>query len=143
MSEANKLLVRRLIEDVFNEGNLGLIDELVASDYVYREPTVGEKRGREGCKQIMTLYRTAFPDATLTIDDQIAERDTVVTRWTARGTHRGEFMGIKPTNKKATIQGVIITRIANGKIAEEFETYDALGLLRQIGVSPAVGKAAA
>ena len=129
--------------DLIHEGNLGLIDELVASDYVYREPTLGEKHGREGCKQVMTLYRNAFPDAKLTIEDQIAEHDTVVTRWMARGTHRGEFMGIKPTNKKATIQGVIITRVDNGKIVEEFETYDALGLLRQIGVAPAVGRAAA
>ena len=143
MSESNKTIVRRLIEDAFNKGNLGTVDQLVANDYVYREPMLGEKRGPQGCKEVFSMYKTAFPDARLTIDEQIAEGDRVVTRWTARGTHRGPLLGITPTNKQVTVQGMIISRIRDGKIVEEFETYDALGMLSQLGVIPSVvGKAA-
>jgi len=85
MSGRNKELVRRCIEQAVNTGSLKVADELLANDYVYREPTVGEKRGREGFKQLITMYRTAFPDVRLTVEQQIAEGDLVVTRWTARG----------------------------------------------------------
>ncbi len=142
MSEHNKELVRRCIEQAVNTGNLNAADEVLANDYVYREPTVGEKRGREGFKQLITMYRTAFPDVRLTVEQQIAEGDLVVTRWTARGTHRGELFGAPPTNKQVTVQGILISRIANGKIVEEVESYDALGMLRQIG-SVQTGRAAA
>ena len=142
MSESNKQLVRRLIEQVVNAGNLNVTDELLTPDYVYREPTVGEKRGREAYKQLITMYRTAFPDVRFTIDQQIAEGDLVVTRWSGRGTHRGELFGAAPTHKQVTVQGVLISRISNGKIVEEFECYDALGMLKQIGTVQ-VGRAAA
>jgi steroid delta-isomerase-like uncharacterized protein len=142
MSERNKELVRRCIEQALNTGNLNVVDEVLANDYVYREPTVGERRGREGFKQLITMYRTAFPDVRLTVEQQIAEGDLVVTRWTARGTHRGELFGTAPTNKQVTVQGIVISRISNGKIVEEVESYDALGMLRQIG-SVQAGRAAA
>jgi steroid delta-isomerase-like uncharacterized protein len=142
MSERNKELVRRCIEQALNTGNLNVADEVLANDYVYREPTVGEKRGREGFKQLITMYRTAFPDVRLTVEQQIAEGDLVVTRWTARGTHRGELFGAAPTNKQVTVQGITISRISNGKIVEDVESYDALGMLRQIGTVQA-GRAAA
>jgi steroid delta-isomerase-like uncharacterized protein len=142
MSERNKELVRRCIEQVVNTGNLNAIDELVATDYVYHEPTAGEKRGRDGYKQLITMYRNAFPDVRLTVEQQIAEGDLVVTRWTARGTHRGELFGASPTNKQVNVQGILISRISNGKVVEEFESYDALGMLRQIGTVQ-VGRAAA
>jgi steroid delta-isomerase-like uncharacterized protein len=142
MSERNKELVRRCIEQALNTGNLNVVDEVLANDYVYREPTVGERRGREGFKQLITMYRTAFPDVRLTVEQQIAEGDLVVTRWTARGTHRGELFGAAPTNKQVTVQGIVISRISNGKIVEEVESYDALGMLRQIG-SVQAGRAAA
>jgi steroid delta-isomerase-like uncharacterized protein len=142
MSERNKELVRRCIEQAVNTGNLNVVDEALANDYVYREPTVGEKRGREGFKQLVTTYRTAFPDLRLTVEQQIAEGDLVVTRWTARGTHRGELFGTAPTNKQVTVQGILISRIVNGKIVEDVESYDALGMLRQIG-SVQAGRAAA
>jgi steroid delta-isomerase-like uncharacterized protein len=143
MSETNKALVRRLIEEGFNKGNVKLIDELVGDNFVYREPTLGEKRGPQGYKDVMNVYRTAFPDATITIDELIASGDVVVTRWTGRGTHRGSLMGIASTNKPVTVQGLTLTRVSNGKIVEEFECYDALGMLRQMGAIPTtVGKAA-
>jgi steroid delta-isomerase-like uncharacterized protein len=143
MSEHNKELVRRCIEQAVNTGNLNVAEELIATDYTYHEPTAGEKRGREGFKQLITMYRTAFPDVRLTVEQQIAEGDLVVTRWTARGTHRGELFGTAPTNKQITVQGIVISRIANGKIVEEFESYDALGMLRQIGSVLQAGKVAA
>jgi len=119
------------------------MDEILSTDYVYREPTVGEKRGRAGLRELITTYRNAFPDVRLTIDEQIAEGDKVVTRWNATGTHRGELFGTAPTGKQVRIQGIIVSRIANGKIVEETEVYDALGMLRQLGAVPAaVSKAA-
>jgi steroid delta-isomerase-like uncharacterized protein len=143
MSESNKNLVRRCLESAFNKGDMTVIDQCVANDYVYREPTLGEKRGKQGLKEIFSLYKAAFPDCQLSIDEQIAEGDQVVTRWTARGTHRGPLLGLSPTNKQVTVQGIIISRIRDGKIVEEFETYDTLGMLRQLGVAPGtLGKAA-
>jgi steroid delta-isomerase-like uncharacterized protein len=143
MSEANKALVRRGIEETVNKGNFSVMDEILSTDYVYREPTVGEKRGRAGFRELITMYRNAFPDVKVTIDEQIAEGDKVVTRWNATGTHRGELFGTAPTGKQVRVQGIIVSRIANGKIVEETEVYDALGMLRQLGAIPAaVGKAA-
>jgi len=143
MSEVNKALVRRGIEEAVNKGNFSVVDEILSTDYIYREPTVGEKRGRAGFRELVTMYRNAFPDVKLTIDEQIAEGDKVVTRWSATGTHRGELFGTAPTGKQVRVQGIIVSRIANGKIVEETEVYDALGMLRQLGAIPAaVGKAA-
>ncbi len=120
-----------------------MVDELVSTDYVYREPTVGEKRGRAGFQELVSLYRTAFPDLKMTIEDQLSEGDKVATRWNTTGTHRGELFGIAPTGKQVRVQGIVVTRIAKGKVVEDAESYDALGMLRQLGVVPAaVGKAA-
>lgn len=143
MSEQNKALVRRVIEEIVNQGNLELVNQLVSPEYSYFEPTVGSMRGREGYRGIVTTYRSAFPDMNLTIDEQIAEGDSVVTRWRAEGTHRGELMGIAPTGKRVSVQGVAISRIKNGQLADDFESYDVLGMLRQLGVAPALAKAAA
>jgi steroid delta-isomerase-like uncharacterized protein len=142
MSETNKEVVRRLFEG-FNTGNPSVIDEVVSNNFVYHEPTLGERRGRQGSKEIMTTYRTAFPDAKITINEQFADGDTVVTRWTATGTHNGVLFGIAPTGRHVTCDGILITRFQNGKVAEEYEVFDTLGMMRQIGVvSSALGKAA-
>lgn len=126
-----------------NKGNLSVADELVSTDYVYREPTVGEKRGRTGYRELITLYRNAFPDVKLTVEEQIAEGNTVVSRWTAQGTHRGELFGTAPTGKQVRVQGIIVSRISNGKVTEDNEVYDVFGMLRQIGALPAaIAKAA-
>src|SRR3982074_2602599 len=99
MSEQNKALARRAIEEIWNQGKLAAIDELVASNATYHDPHVpgGRFTRREGVKQCVQIYRGAFPDVRLSINDQIAEGDKVVTRWTATGTHKGQFMGIAPT----------------------------------------------
>ena len=133
----NKEIVRRLIDGVWRDRNLALVDELVAQDYVGHDPTQPEPiQGRDGFKQFVGMYQSAFNDATVTIDDQIAEGDQVVTRWTGRGTHTGELMGIAPTGKEVTVSGMTVSRLAGGKIAEEWELIDALGMLVQLGAVP-------
>jgi len=144
MSEANKSLVRRWIEEAINKGNLSIVDEIVANDYVYREPTVGERRGKAAARELVTMYRNAFPDIKLTIEEQIAEGDKVVTRTSGSGTHRGELFGTGPTGRRVSaVPGICVTRIANGEVVEDTWVYDTLGMLRQLGVVPVpVAKAA-
>ena len=145
MSEQNKALARRAIEEIWNQGKLAVIDELVASNATYHDPNVpgGKFTGPEGVKQFVQIYRGAFPDVRLTINDQIAEGDEVVTRWTATGTHKGQFMGIAPTNKHSTVTGVNIERFQNGKVVEGWANYDMFGMLQQMGVVPALAPAGA
>ncbi|HEU5234170.1 MAG TPA: ester cyclase [Terriglobales bacterium] len=134
MSDTNKALVRRIIEEVVNTGNFSSLDEVVASDYTYFEPTIGTITGREGYRTVVGMYRSAFPDMTLTIEQQISEGDTVVTRWTARGTHEGELFGIAPTGKRVSVGGVVISRVIDGQLVEDYESYDVHGMMRQLGV---------
>ena len=145
MSEQNKALARRSIEEIWNQGKLAVIDELVASDATFHDPSVpgGKFTGPQGMKQFVQIYLGAFPDVRLTINDQIAEGEEVVTRWTATGTHSGELMGIAPTNKRATVTGVDIDRYQGGKVVEAWASYDMLGLLQQLGVVPTLAPAAA
>ncbi len=138
-TEENKALSRRLIEEVWNQGNLAVIDELTAPNYVDHDPT-GPIQGPEGMKQFVSMYLTAYPDTHFTIEDQIAEGDRVVTRWTARGTHKGPLMGIPPTGKQVTVAGISIDRVVNGKLVEDWSSYDALGMMQQLGVVPAPGQ---
>lgn len=140
MSEQNKALARRSTEEVWNQGKLAVIDELVASNATYHDPNVpgGKFTGPEGLKQFVQIYRTAFPDVHITIQDQIAEGDKVVNRWTATGTHKGDLMGIKPTNKFSTVTGVDIERYQNGKVVESWANYDMFGMLQQLGVVPSM-----
>lgn len=139
MSEENKALVRRFVE-VFNQGNLSAIDEIIAPNYVRYDPASPDGiRGSEGIKQFVTTYRTAIPDIHITTEEQIAEGDKVVTRWTGHGTHKAALMGIPPTGKQATVTGITITHIANGKIVEEWINWDTLGMLQQLGVVPPPG----
>src|SRR5689334_22639513 len=114
MSEANKAICRRVIDDVVNRGNLAAVDNLIDASYVYHGPGGLELRGPDGFRQLVTLYRTAFPDLRMTIEDAIAEGDKVVLRWTGRGTHRGDLAGVAPTGRSTTVTGIAISRLANG-----------------------------
>jgi len=134
MCEANKALARRVIEELFTQHNVALIDELFP-DCVYRAPAVGELRG-EAYRQFLTSVLAAFPDGRWIVEDQVAEGDKVVTRWSFTGIHQGTLMGISPTGKHVTASGVMIDRIVGGKIAEEWEEYDAFGMMQQLGVVP-------
>ncbi len=141
MSEENKALVRRWFEDLFNAENLDVADEITAQDSVNHDPTLGDlPRGPEGDKQVVNLYHGAFPDANITVEEQVAEGDEVVTRWTGRGTHEGELMGVPPSGNRVEVSGMTLNRISGGKIAETWTNYDALGMMRQIGAIPEPGQ---
>jgi steroid delta-isomerase-like uncharacterized protein len=132
MSEENKALARRSWE-IVNQHNPDLIDEMYTSDFVWHEPDQ-DIHGSEEAKQFVSTFFEAFPDLNVTVEDEIAEGDKVVTSWTIRGTHQGELMGIAPTEKQIELKGITIHRIEEGKIAEEWERYDNLGMMQQLGV---------
>lgn len=133
--EENKQLVRRLHEEVWNEGNMDIVDELLAEDYVEHNPTVPrEIQGREAYKGNVSAFREAFSGFEIVPEDVIAEGDIVVFRHTGRGTHDREFMGIGATGNSFEISGVVIHRIEDNQITEAWVNVDALGLLVQLGV---------
>jgi steroid delta-isomerase-like uncharacterized protein len=144
MSELNKTVIRRLFEEVWNKGNLPVADELFAQNYSHHDSSTPEfGRGPESEKKRATLYRTAFPDVRLTIEDIIAEGETVTARWSCKGTHKGDLSGIAATGKQFTISGISVTRFASGKMVEAWVNWDALGLMQQLGVVAEIGKAKA
>ena len=134
MSTVNKELSRRFTE-LFSTGDEALADEILSPDVVFHGTAGdGELRGIDAMKRFVTGYRRAFPDAHSTVEDQIAEDDKVVTRWRARGTHRGQLGPIAATDREFGIDGVTIERIADGRVAEVWVARDELGLLGQLGV---------
>ncbi len=141
MTETNKTVSRRLVEEAFNKGEYDVVEELVAPTYVNHDPLTGDTKGPEGTRAVIEGYRSAFPDLTITIEEQLAERDLVATRWTATGTHKGELLGIAPTGKESTVTGLTIDRIADGKLVESWNNWDTLGMLRQLGVVPELATA--
>ena len=137
--EENKAVLRRVAEEIFNKGDLAVVDEVIASNYVYHGSGGQEYKGPEGFKQIVTMFRTAFPDLRVTLEDMVAEGDKVAHRLTIRGTHKGELMGIAPTGKQVTISVVTISRFAGGKEVESWSNSDQLGMMQQMGVAPPMG----
>ena len=128
-------IARRLIEEVWNNRKVDLVNELVAPSHKNidaNSPDLGN--GPEGYKRLVALYTTAFPDLKLKLNDTICEGDKIVMAWTVTGTHKGELRGIAPTNKKISVEGITISRHANGKIAESRVNWDALGMMQQLGV---------
>jgi steroid delta-isomerase-like uncharacterized protein len=134
MSEANKALYRRVIEEGWNQHNLALLDEFYA-DCVYYNPATGEVKG-EALKQFLASMLAAFPDIRFTIEDLVAEGDKVVTRWSGTATHQGEFMGLAPTGKQVPVTGMTIDRIVEGKVVEERVELDTLRFFQQLGAVP-------
>jgi len=142
MSEQNKTIARRQVEEAFNEGKLGVIDELIAPSFVNHDPATPEPiRGPEDFKEFVKTYRSAFPDLRVTIEDQIAEGDKVVSRWSARGTQKGELLGMPASGKQATVTGISIDKIEGGKIVESWNNWDTLGMLQQLGAIPETARA--
>ena len=135
MSDANKSVVRRWFKEGMEKGNLDISDELFADAYVLQMPGV-TATGPEGLRELATSYRTAFPDLQFTNFDQMAEGDRVVSKWTAQGTHSGPLDGIAPTGKSVTVTGITISRLEGGKVVEDWQNFDELGMLRQIGAVP-------
>lgn len=135
MSERNKRVVRRSFDEVYNQGLLDVVDELVARDFVAHAGSQ-EIHGPDGMKQYVAALREAFPDLHLKIDDQVAEGDRVVTRWTASGTHTGHLRGLPPTGKLGVMSGIDIDRVVDGVAIECWIHADELGLLQQLGAIP-------
>lgn len=139
--EANRLIGRRVLLEIWSEGRLDLADELYAPDYVdhvNRGPEPEEVHGPAGLKDAVTIFRTAFPDLRYAVEDDLAERDLVMTRFSARGTHLGPFLGAEPTGSVISYTGMDVNRIIDGRIVESWVQYDALGLLQQVGLLPVV-----
>ena len=143
MSDHNKSVSKRTFEEVWNQGKLQLIDELVASTCVLHDSMVpgGKVTGTHGYREFVEIYRASFPDLHFTINDQIAEGDKVATRYTATGTFKSAFMGMTPTHKHATVTGITIDRYQDGKLVEGWLNYDALGMFQQLGIVPTLATA--
>jgi steroid delta-isomerase-like uncharacterized protein len=134
MSEENKALARRAWETIAD--NPDVLDEVYAPDVVWHEPDQ-EIRGLEQAKQFVSTYETAFPDMNVTVEDVIAEGDKVVTRVSIRGTHRGETEEFgPPTGRQVELKGITISRIEGGKIVEDWDAYDNLSAMQQLGLAP-------
>ena len=135
-----KLTAERIPLEVINNGNFGLLDELLSTDYVDHTPQLGVAPTRDGLKQSLRALRTAFPNVRYTIESSIACGDQVVHYLKATGTMTGEFMGIAPTGKSATWTEIHIGKGANGRLTEHWSVVDQLGMLVQLGVVPAPGR---
>ena len=145
MSTDNKEIARRLMEDVWNNRKLDVVDELIDASYAYHDPNSPDfPQGPEGYKARVTFYTNAFPDLRFVIDDVIAEGDRVVVRWQATGTHRGEVLGVPATGKAITGTGMHVIQCKNGSVVHDWGVWDALGLLHQLGALPTtvMGRAA-
>jgi steroid delta-isomerase-like uncharacterized protein len=136
-SDANKALVQRLVKDVQEGGQLALVDELFADDFVDHTPFPGVPPTRDGVRMLFAGFREAFPDLKVTIDEQVAEGEKVVTRKTFEGTHRGSFMGIPPTGNPIAFSVIDILTVRGGRFREHRVVVDQLHLLRQLGAMPA------
>jgi predicted ester cyclase len=138
-TEENKVKVRRVWEEVLDKGNLAVADEIMAPNYIYRGSGGQEFKGPEGFKQLITIFRTAFPDFHCTVEDIVAEGDKVAHRATMRGTHKGDLMGIAPTGKQVAIAAIVISRFEGDKEVEAWSNLDQLGMMQQMGIAPPMG----
>ena len=138
LGEGNKELARRFMDEVWNKGNLDFVDQVTAPSFVSHDRASPENSGggAEGVRRFAEMYRSAFPDIQMTVEDVIAEGDKVVTRWTVRATHQGELMGIPPSGNRVAVTGISIDRLEGGKFVETWSNYDALGMMQQIGAMP-------
>jgi steroid delta-isomerase-like uncharacterized protein len=134
--DQNKELTRRFYEECWNQGQVDRLEQYVAKDCRYHDPAFPAlKSGINDLESHITMSRKAFPDLRFSLDDMIAERDEVVVHWTANGTHQGQFLGVAPTRKRASVSGTSIYRIKNQKIVEQFADWNLLTLLEQLGAA--------
>ncbi|QJB36662.1 ester cyclase [Chitinophaga oryzae] len=130
----NKEICQRFFSELHDKGNFNIIEELVDPNVISHDPFPGQPSGSEGVRSTMTIFRNAFPDLKLIHNDMIAEGDKVMIKFTATGTHKGEFMNIPPTGNKIAYEEVVILRLKDGKIVEHWAVADAMTLLQQLGV---------
>ncbi len=136
MTENNKAVIRKFLEEVINQNRMDRATDLVAEDFVELDPLPGQRQGREGLKEVLGMMRAAFPDIHWAVEEMVAEGDKVVTRFSWTGTHRGSFMGIPATGKSVVVKGVVIDQLAGGKMSASQMLMDSLGMMQQLGVIP-------
>lgn len=136
MSQEKKSIVKRFLIEVWEEENQDIIDEVLAEGFVDHDMPEGLPSGREGFKQFTRMYLGAFSNLDVKVEDVIAEGDKVALRWSARGTHSGEFMDISPTNKRVEMTGIDMLRFSGDKVVERWGEFDQAGMLQQLGVIP-------
>ena len=129
-------IVRRVLDEAFNRGNLAIVDELVAPNSISHHLSWGMPTNRMGLKQLIAIFRTAFPDLLCTIEDEIIQGNKIAAHWTMRGTHQGQFLGNSPTSKSIVVQGMIYARIENDQVIENWTMIDQMGMLQQLGLVP-------
>ena len=134
MSEANKNIVRRLITEGWNNGSHSVVDELVDANYQNHDTQAQGANGPHGFKGLIDTYRMAFPDLQFDIEDMMADGDKVITRWRSTGTQLGALPDVPATGRRVDVTGIGISRIANGKIVEDWANWDTMGMLKQLGV---------
>jgi steroid delta-isomerase-like uncharacterized protein len=136
-AEESRATMRRYL-GVFEQGNIDLLDELLAPDYVNHTPATPDlPTGPEGVKGVVTMFRSAMPDLRVVIEDMIAEGDKVATRYRLEGTHEGELFGVPPTGRRLSIESITVERVSEGRIREHWRVTDSLDMMQQLGVIPA------
>jgi steroid delta-isomerase-like uncharacterized protein len=132
IKERNRASVLRNFR-AFDSGDLRTLEETTAPGFVDHNPLEAQVPGVTGTKQASAMYRTAFPDAKIIVEDTIAEADKVVIRWSGHATHKGAFLGVPPTGKRVTLEGITIFRVEKGRVAEQWGELNLLAILRQLG----------
>jgi steroid delta-isomerase-like uncharacterized protein len=135
-AEENRQLIRRFYDEGWTKNNLDVYDELVVDDFTDHQAMPGLPPGREGFKALNVMFRSAFPDLRVDVDNVVAEDDKVGCRWRSTGTHNGELFGIPPTGNKVDVTATVFYRVENGRLAEGWIARDDVGLMRQLGVIP-------
>jgi steroid delta-isomerase-like uncharacterized protein len=135
MSEDARSMVTRFYDGI-NAGNLGVIDELIADDFVEREEFPGISRDKEGVRQFFTIFRTAFPDMRMEAHEVLVDGDLACVRATMSGTHEGDFMGMPPSGKRFEVTGFDMVRIRDGRVVEHWGVMDAMKMMQQLGAMP-------
>ena len=131
-----KSIIRHIFDEAFNHGNLSIVDELVAPNGISHHLSWGMPANRMGLKQLIAMFRTAFPDLNCTIEDEIIQGDKVAAHLTMRGTHKGLFLGNSPTSKSISVKGLIYARIENDQVIDNYILIDQMGILQQLGLVP-------
>jgi predicted ester cyclase len=141
MAAVQKAILRRLYEEVINQGKLETLDQLMEAGFIdHNPPGPGFPAGIAGVKAVFTAFRAAFPDLHFEVEDMVTEFDYVTARYTMTGTHQGEFLGMAPTGKKVTVSGMDIILFKQSKLAERWGQQDTLALLQQLGAVPTPGQ---
>lgn len=141
MSDRNRTVAQRFVEEIWNNGDLSSAPELLDSEFYMRTNQIEPVRGVEALSGVVGGLRAAFPEGRFAIDEEIAGDNAIVHRWTFRGVHRGEWIGIQGTGKQVEVTGTATSHFREGKMSEHFADWDALGMMQQIGAAPATSRA--